>query len=210
MLSEFLSQPTWPVAVAALITAFGTLILQWGLNRRTRRLDEELGVHAARLGERNTETASALADLKQVEVTNAAASKWIDIVERRTDSLQADFAELLGLLGVYAHDDRDGIGGKGRERMAQLGRSISLAIPPRGAFAEELNVQLGHIREAVQNGPEYLTERPGLLWALQTNAWKIVDAERSRVLEAISAGKPIERPELKPECWRPVLSTVAA
>jgi hypothetical protein len=201
MLAKLLSQPTWPVAAATLLAAFGTLILQWGLNRRTRRLDETLRIHSAKLGERNSETAAALADLKQVELTNAATSKWVDIIERRADRLQADLAELLGLLEVFT-DRKDDGDRKDLQRMAQLGRAISLTVPPIGKFPEELNIQLGHIREAVAKGPGYFTERPGLLWALQTNAWKIVDAERSRALEAISAGKPIERHDLEPEHWR--------
>lgn len=201
MLAKLLSQPTWPAAAATFLAAFGTLILQWSLNRRTRRLDESLRLHSAELGERNTETAAALADLKQVELTNARTSKWVDIVERRADRLQADFSELLGLLEVFV-DREDVEDRKDLQKLAQLGRSISLTIPPRGKFAEELNIQLGHIREALAKGPGYLTERPGLLWALQTNAWKIVDAERSRALGAISAGALIERHDLEPEHWR--------
>lgn len=202
MLSSFFAQPTWPVASATLVASIVTLTLQAILTRRARQVDEQLRIRTTLQGERNAETASSLNALKERELKNAATARWAEVIERRTDRLQENLAELLGLV-VLLEQEPSEVGQETRARLLRLCSSISLSISPRGAFAEALNIQLGHLREVAILGPSYLKERPGLISSFQTNAWKIIDADRDRVTEALVEGQTIERRQLEPDRWRP-------
>jgi len=46
-------------------------------------------------------------------------------------------------------------------------------MSPRGAFAEEFNIQLGHVRGSAEKAPPILA-RPEVLTCLQLNAWRLV------------------------------------
>lgn len=196
-MQSLMAQPTWPVALATVIAALITVVLGFILNLRSVRFGREFQRHGARMAEENARTAAALADLKKLELSNSAAAKYADIVERRASRLHDDLAELLGIVDLMTQtppaDTEDD-----RRRITRLMRSISLSISPRSGFAEQLTDQLGHVREAARQGPSYLAGREDMLTALRFNAWKIVDAEYDRALASVSTGTSVERPQLEP------------
>ncbi|MNR18384.1 hypothetical protein D3C85_1351100 [compost metagenome] len=143
------------------------------------------------------ETASALADLKKIELSNATAVKYADIVEQRAVRLHADLAELLAIVELIAAEpplDTQ----EDRRHCLRLITSISLALSPRGGFAEEFNLELGHLREAAINGSAYLKKRQDMLTSFRRKAWMIIDAEYDRALASISTGSAMPRPALSP------------
>ncbi|WP_242141032.1 hypothetical protein [Sphingomonas sp. TREG-RG-20F-R18-01] len=194
---SLLNQPTSPAAIGTVVAALITVVLSFLLNLRSVRLGREFQRHGALMAEENSKTAAALADLKMAELRHARATKYAEIVESRAVRLHNDLAEMLGIVDLMtqtppADTEED------RRRVTRLIRSISLAVSPRQEFAEELNVQIGHIREAAKQGSTYLQGRDDMLLSLRDNAWKIVDAEYDRGLASISTGEALARPELKP------------
>lgn len=202
-IDSFFAQPTWPVAVATLIAACLTVILQFFLNKRSRQFAEALQQHAAATAERNAETAAALAELKKIELAGNTVAKLTDHLVVHVERLHGEFAELLALLDVHRLAPSPEDSPESAARMLTLCRSISLAISPRGNFAEHLNDQLGHVRQALQTGQLLDDDWAGLIEALRYNAWKIIDAERDRIPESLIDGKMIERRELEPNRWVP-------
>ncbi|RIV80483.1 hypothetical protein D2V17_19420 [Aurantiacibacter xanthus] len=197
MFENFFAQPTWPAAVTTLAAAILTVMLTAVVNARNIRFTQAFQRHGAAMAEQAAATASTLADLKTIELENAAATKYADIVERRAARLHEDFADLLSIVEWMLQTppiDTD----EDRRQLVRLSNAISLAISPRGAFAEELNIQLGHLREAAAQGASYLVARPDFLTSFQFNAWRIVDAEYDRAAESVSSGRTVPRSRLKP------------
>lgn len=196
MLQNFMAQPTWPAALATVVAALLTVALGFLLNMRSVRFGRDFQRHSALMAEENAKTAAALADLKKLELGQAAASKYADIIERRASRLHDDLAELLGIVDLMTQTPPADTP-EDRRRLPQLMRSISLSISPRSAFAEQFADQLGHVREAAKQGASYLAGREAMLNSLRLNAWKIVDAEYDRALESVSSGAAVERPQLE-------------
>lgn len=196
-MQSLLSQPTSPAAIGTVVAALITVALTFLLNLRSVRFGREFQRHAALMAEENAKTAAALADLKKAELEHARAAKFAEIVESRAVRLHDDLAEFLGIVDLMTQDP-PAASDEDRRRVTRLMRAISLAISPRGDFAEEFNIQLGHVREAAKQGSGYLRGREDMLTSLRHNAWKIVDAEYDRALASISSGESLARPELKP------------
>lgn len=201
MIERFFQQPTWPVAIATLAAVIVTAVLQFLLYRRSRLFAEEMQARANAIAQRNAETAASLAELKRIELGGITTAKLTDHAERRAARLHDEFAELLALLDAGTVTTST-LPSEKADRILSLCRSISLSLSPRGDFAETLNEQLGHVRQAVSKGLQSVTDWPGLIEALRYNAWKIVDAERDRIPESLLAGTMIERRELEPVRWQ--------
>lgn len=197
MFENFFAQPTWPAAVATLGAAILTVMLTAVVNARNIHFTQTFQRHGAAMAEQAAATASTLADLKKIELENAAATRYAEMIERRAARLHEDLAGLLSIVDLMMQAPPIDTA-EDRRQLVRLTNAISLAISPRGPFAEELNIQLGHVREAAAQGAPYLAARPGVLTSLQFNAWRIVDAEYDRAAESISSGKTVPRSQLAP------------
>lgn len=193
---DFFAQPTWPVAVCAVLAAICTAVLSWYLNQKNIKFTQEFQLHSAKLAEQASETSKTLAELKKIEISNATAIRYAEAIEKRAARLHDDFAELLSIPERMKLPS--GLTDKEKSEALTLVERISLTVSPRGVFNEELNIQIGHIRESVLQGPAYLSGKANLLIELQLNAWRMIDAEYDRSLETLATGSLIERPTLEP------------
>lgn len=199
-MDRLFDQPTLPVAIATLLAALLSVMLQFVLNRRSRKFSETLQRHGAELAERNAATAAALAELREIELNSRTIAKLIDHIDIRAQRLHGEFAELLALLDAHCLPAQL-IPSESGARVLYLCRSISISLPPRGKFAEELNVQLGHVQQAVQTEPLTSSDWQGLIEALRYNAWKVTDVERDRIQESLLTGRLVEGRDIQPTRW---------
>ena len=196
MINNLLSPPSWLVTLSPVLAALVTVVFTALMNRRNARFTRDFQRHSAQMAEKAAETADALASLKNIEMSNATAVQYAQIVETRARRLHDDLAELLAITDLMSAcpslaTDED------RRRCLRLVSSLGLAISTRGDFGEEFNIELGHLREAAIQGSTYLDTRRDTLGSLQLKAWRIIDAEYDRALDSVSTGATKERPVLK-------------
>lgn len=188
----------WPALIAAAASILGVL-LSFFMTRKISLIDLEIKEYAAEAAQDMADIAKRQADLKERELKSAAAFRAADALLRRHEALRNKVRDLLTLLEL--HEKSEGpFSDAVKEKALSCCNSISLYVPPRGKFDEEINIQLGHIRHFFTHGGAYWKKYPNFFVVFQRNCWILVDSEFARIRETVRTGDLVERPQVEP--WR--------
>lgn len=192
-----------PAAIAAAIAGiFGMvgLLINLVVNGRVQRVDAQLKYHTAQINEINAQISKRMAELRESELRSASVYRVAEMMWKRYERLFNDVSELNSLL--TRHSSSPGpFPSELTDRAVSLCSSISYVASPRGAFNEEFNTQLGHIREFFFNGGDYLKKRTGLTTAFNLNCWILLDSEFEQITKTVLSGGIQEKPDLRPYKW---------
>ncbi len=181
----------WVAGIAACASVFG-IYLNFFLGKSLQRIDLEIKNYMAQTQSELARIAARQASLKELELKNVAAGKVADALLRRYEALRNDVRDILALLTLYEYE-RGPFSDEVKIQAFSLCHSISLFVSPKGAFNEEVNLQLGHIREFFTHGSSYWRAYSNIHGAFRWNCWLLMDAKFERIRKTIATGSIVER-----------------
>ncbi len=188
--------PLSPTIISAIVSGVVALLI-FAINHKMKKIEISIKAHNVEIAEYSTHLAQRMADLKEVELSNASAHRTADALLRRYETLRSEVAELNALLTLF-YKEKEPAPDETKRRALLLCSSISHTVTPKGAFCEEFIIQLGHIREFFCKGSGYWENHVNFMTNFDLNCWLLVDSEYSRILKTLETGLLSETQELTP------------
>ncbi|WP_422531830.1 hypothetical protein [Bartonella apihabitans] len=137
-------------------------------------------------------------DIKKQEIERADRWQFATVLLKRHDGLREAIAELLTILDQNYDCDKP-VKDEILERFRLQKNMISLYFPPRGPFAEELNIQMAHIEVSLSTGKKLSDNFSSHFGAaFHMNCWSLLNAEFDRIMKLIEPETNIQLDLPKP------------